>query len=189
MAPAVSGSDDKRGRRRCSGRSILPLSPVDYRNRVLPTRLGNILLAGECYAHSRYNIDVIYFWTWLYPLPPETFQHDHEIFEIQYQFPLVVAFQATVAPTICAVILLVTHSPAVVFSAIPLGGVAIAYGAVRFSLSSAIDMAEHQRAAFDLYRPLLSYVWVVVVWYGSWRLTGPQVSMMVARAAWALWKP
>jgi len=37
--------------------------------------------------------------------------------------------------------------------------------------------------------PLLPYVWVVAVWYGSWRLTGPQVSMMVARAVWALWKP
>jgi hypothetical protein len=36
---------------------------------------------------------------------------------------------------------------------------------------------------------LLLYMWMVGVWYGSWRLTGPQASMMVARAASALWKP
>jgi len=34
--------------------------------RVMPTRLGNILLAGERYAYDRYGIDTIYFW----PRPP-----------------------------------------------------------------------------------------------------------------------
>ena len=36
---------------------------------------------------------------------------------------------------------------------------------------------------------LLLYMWVGGVWYGSFRLTGPQASMTVASAASALWKP
>lgn len=69
------------------------------------------------------------------------------------------AFQATVATIIYAAILLITHSPAVAFSAIMLGGTAIAHGAYILSLSNAIDMAENQRAAFDLYRDRLLTAW------------------------------
>jgi hypothetical protein len=36
---------------------------------------------------------------------------------------------------------------------------------------------------------LLLYMWVVGVWYGSFRLTGPQASMTVASADSGLWKP
>jgi predicted MFS family arabinose efflux permease len=36
---------------------------------------------------------------------------------------------------------------------------------------------------------LLLYMWVAAVWYGSFRVTGPQASMTVASAASALWKP
>jgi RNA-directed DNA polymerase len=36
---------------------------------------------------------------------------------------------------------------------------------------------------------LLLYMWMAGVWYGSFRLTGPQASMTVASAASALWKP
>ncbi len=124
----------------------------DHAADVLPTQLGNILLAGECYAEDRYGIDTIYFWPRLYPLLPEVFQRDYEASVIQYQFPLVVAFQSAVATTICSVVLLITHAPAMVFAAILLGGASVSYGAYNLSLSSAIEMAEQQRAAFDLYR-------------------------------------
>lgn len=75
--------------------------PSEYHgNKILPTRLGNILLAGERYAEDRYGIDTIYFWPRLYPLLPEAFKRDYEASVIQYQFPLVVAFQASVSTTI-----------------------------------------------------------------------------------------
>jgi len=128
-------------------------------DQVLPTRLGNILLAGENYANDRYGIESIYFWPRLYPLLPKEFQRDYEVSIIQYQFPLVVAFQAAVATMICSAVLLFTHAPAVVFVAALLGGTAVAYTAYNLALSSAISYAEQQRTAFDLYRNRLLMAW------------------------------
>jgi hypothetical protein len=64
---------------------------------VLPTRLGNILLAAERYPLSRYGMDTIYFWPRLFPLLPEKFQNEYEEFILNYEFPLVVAFESMVA--------------------------------------------------------------------------------------------
>lgn len=129
---------------------------------VLPTRLGNILLAGERYAASRYGIDTIYFWPRLYPLLPEQFQRDYEQAIIQYQFPLVVALESTVTTVVCSVILLVAHVSIPLFLTVLLGGSAMSYAAYVLSLSSAISMAEQQRAAFDLYRDRLLSSWPAV---------------------------
>lgn len=126
---------------------------------ILPTRLGNILLAGERYATTRYGIDTIYFWPRLYPLLPPEFQHDFVQAVIQYQFPLVVAFEAAVATAVCSITLVVAHVAVWVFLAVLLGGTAITYGAYVLSLSSAIEMAEKQRTAFDLYRDRLLTAW------------------------------
>jgi hypothetical protein len=130
-----------------------------YRRQVLPTRLGNILLAGERYANKRYGIETIYFWPRLYPLLPEAFQRDYEAAIIQYQFPLVVSFQAAVSTVICALILLVAHASAFVFLGVVVGGCLIGSAAYKLSLSSAIQVAEQQRAAFDLYRDRLLLAW------------------------------
>ncbi len=129
---------------------------------ILPTRLGNILLAGERYASSRYGVDTIYFWSRLYPLLPAEFQRDYAQAIILYQFPLVVAFEAAVATAICSVALAIAHVSVPVFLAVLLGGTAIAYGAYVLSLPSATEMAEQQRAAFDLYRDLLLAAWPAV---------------------------
>jgi hypothetical protein len=133
--------------------------PENNRNRVLPTRLGNILLSGERYAKDRYGIDTIIFWPRLYPLLPEGFQRDYEASIIQYQFPLVVAFEASVATAICAFTLLLTHASAWTFLAVLFGGAVGAYAAYLLSLSSAIEMAEQQRSAFDLFRGRLLIAW------------------------------
>ncbi|MEV4260555.1 hypothetical protein [Kribbella sp. NPDC049584] len=131
----------------------------DYRDQVLSTRLGNILLAGERYANSRYQIETIYFWPRIYPLLPEAFQRDYEAAVIQYQFPLVVAFQAGVSTVVCALALLFAHSSAWTFVAVVVGGSLVASVAYKASLSSAIEVAEQQRAAFDLYRDRLLLSW------------------------------
>jgi len=126
---------------------------------ILPTRLGNILLAGERYAEDRYGIDTIYFWPRLFPLLPEALQRDFDEAVIQYQFPLVVAFESTISTILCAATLLITHGPAIMFIVILLGGAAITYGAYNLSLSSAMEMAEIQKSAFDLYRDRLLTAW------------------------------
>lgn len=131
----------------------------DNSGRLLPTRLGNILLSGERYPLDRYGIDAIIFWPRLYPLLPDSFQREYEAAIIQYQFPLVVAFEATATTVICAFALLVFQAPAVVFAVVLAGGTALAYAAYLLSLTSAVEMAEQQRTAFDLYRDRLLIAW------------------------------
>ncbi|MCA1680714.1 MAG: hypothetical protein LC777_18085, partial [Actinobacteria bacterium] len=43
----------------------------DHEDDVLPTRLGNILLAAERYSLDRYQFESILFWPRLYPLLPQ----------------------------------------------------------------------------------------------------------------------
>jgi hypothetical protein len=160
-----------------------------HRGEVMPTRLGNILLAGEYYAYDRYNIDTIYFWPRLYPLLPEAFQRDHEASIIQYQFPLVVAFQATVTTVICAMVLLITHSPAIAFAATLLGGTVVAYGAYILSLPSAIEMAEQQRTAFDLYRDRLLTAWPSVADVKDEKAAFLEIKAFVVHNAPPTWDP
>jgi hypothetical protein len=126
---------------------------------VLPTTLGNILLAGERYAKSRYGMDAIYFWPRLYPLLPEPFQAEYEEFIVNYQFPLVVSFEAMMVAAAGGLAVLLTGGSPMLF-VLWLGvGSAIAYTFYVLSFSSAEELAEQQRTAFDLYRHLLLEQW------------------------------
>jgi hypothetical protein len=126
---------------------------------VLPTTLGNILLAGERYSWSRYGMDIIYFWPRLYPLLPERFQAEYEEFVINSEFPLVVAFEAMVVAALGGLAVLFTGGSPVLFVLWFLGGSLIAYAFYLLSFSSAEELAEQQRTAFDLYRHLLLEQW------------------------------
>jgi hypothetical protein len=133
-----------------------------HRDDVLPTRLGNILLSGERYPLDKYGIDSIIFWPRLYPLLPETFQREHEGFEVNYEFPLVVAFEAVITGLFCAAAILWSHGSPMLFAATFFGGLLIAYAAYCFALSSAEEIAEQYRVAFDLYRDRLLDAWPTV---------------------------
>ncbi|SRR6266487_847260 len=126
---------------------------------VLPTALGNILLAGERYALSRYHMDAIYFWPRLYPLLPDQFKTDYEQFIVNYEFPLVVSFEAMLVAVIGGLTVLLTGGSPVLFSLWFGGGNLIAYAFYVLSFSSAEELAEQQRTAFDLYRHLLLEQW------------------------------
>ncbi|MGH8614770.1 MAG: hypothetical protein ACREYF_22775 [Gammaproteobacteria bacterium] len=139
--------------------SWYPLGAHEDPVKALPTRLGNILLAGEHYSYRHYGIDTIIFWPRLYPLLPESFQREYGKFVIQHQFPLVVAFEASITTAICAITLLVTHASAIIFVTVLLSGTVVAYGAYILSLESATELAEQQRAAFDLFRDRLLIAW------------------------------
>jgi hypothetical protein len=126
---------------------------------ILPTRLGNILLAAERYPLSRYGMDAIYFWPRLFPLLPQQFQQDYEKFLQQYELPLVVAFQASVAATAGGIVIVATQGPWWLFLAWFGGGHALAYLFYSLSLTNAEELGEQQRTAFDLYRHLLLEQW------------------------------
>jgi hypothetical protein len=134
----------------------------DHRDDVLPTRLGNILLAGERYPLDRYRIDPIFFWPRLFPLLPESFQREYESFLINYEFPLVVSFQSVVTAVVGAGAVLAWHGSVVLFLGMFVGGLLLAYAAYCASLSSAEELAEQQRTAFDLYRDRLLDAWPTV---------------------------
>lgn len=126
---------------------------------VLPTTLGNILLAGERYALSRYGMDTIQFWPRLFPLLPADFRTEYEEFIVDYEFPLVVAFLSAATGTAGGAVTLLCGGSPVVFAGCFVGGALIAYLFYALSFSAAEELAEQQRTAFDLYRHLLLEQW------------------------------
>jgi hypothetical protein len=126
---------------------------------VLPTTLGNILLAGERYSASRYGMDAIYFWPRLFPLLPEQFQAEYEEYIVNYEFPLVVAFEAFVVAVLGGIAIAVSGGSPLLFVPWFTGGCLLAYTSYALSFSSAEELAEQQRSAFDLYRHLLLEQW------------------------------
>jgi hypothetical protein len=126
---------------------------------VLPTTLGNILLAGERYPALRYGMDAIIFWPRLYPLLPEPFRTEYQEYVIDYEFPLVVAFLATATGWTGGLLTLLSGGHPLLFLGVFGGGNLAGYLAYRLSLSSAEEVAEQQRSAFDLYRDALLDQW------------------------------
>lgn len=126
---------------------------------VLPTTLGNILRAGERYSASRYGMDAIFFWPRLFPLLPEQFQVEYEEYVVNYEFPLVVAFQALLTATLGGAAIAITGGSPWLFAFWFTGGSLLAYTFYVLSFSNAEELAEQQRTAFDLYRHLLLEQW------------------------------
>jgi hypothetical protein len=131
----------------------------DEDGEVLPTRLGNILRAAELYPVSHYGMDPIYFWPRLFPLLPEQFRAEYEEFILNYEFPLVVAFESMIVAVLGGVIVLVSGGPPLLYLLCLGGGSLIAFMFYQLSLSSAEEIGEQQRTAFDLYRHLLLEQW------------------------------
>jgi hypothetical protein len=126
---------------------------------VLPTRLGNILLAAERYPIERYGIDPAFFWPRLYPLLPSQFQQDYEEFVREYEFPLTVAALSFISGGICGIAAVATGQSPAVFALSFAGPITLGYASYVLALQSAIEMAEQQRVAFDLYRDRLLEAW------------------------------
>lgn len=161
--------------------------PEGYLSKLLPTRLGNILLAGERYPRDRYGIDAIYFWPRLFPLLPEAFQRDYELAVIQYQFPLVVAFQSGFSTLLCSAILLGQQAPPLFFLGVLVGGFALSYAAYALSLMSAVEVSEIQRSAFDLYRERLLMAWPSVQDVTDERAAFRRIRAFVVQGAQPAW--
>ena len=126
---------------------------------LLPTMLGNILLAGESYSSEKYGMDCIIFWPRLCRLLPEQFQRDYDEFQTNFEFPLVASLLAAISALISGAALILARRSPWLFLAVFLGGFIFAYGAYCFSLSGAEELAEKQKVAFDLYRDRLLGAW------------------------------
>lgn len=136
------------------------LYPASHaRSRILPTRLGNVLLAAERYPADRYGVDPIRFWPRLFPLLPERFRTDYEEFLIQQEFPLVIAFLSAVTAVLTGAVLLVTQGSPLLFVFCFGGGLLVAFAFYRLSESGARALGEQLRTAFDLYRDRLLDQW------------------------------
>jgi hypothetical protein len=146
---------------------------------VLPTRLGNILLTSERYSLDRYGMDSIIFWPRLYPLLPQPFQIDYEEFVMEQEFPLVVAFEASVAAIVCAAAVLVSGGSPEFFAACFGGGLGIAFAFYYLSLAGAQELGEQQKAAVDLYRDRLLDVWPAVADVGDERRAFAEIEKFV----------
>ncbi len=131
-------------------------------NTLLPSRLGNILRAAEHYPYERYQIRAVLFWPRLYPLLPETFQREQEEFVMAYEFPLVVAFQASIFGVLSGGALWMDDSPVWLFLLCTCSAMTVAIAGYRFSLEPATEWAEQFRVAFDLYRGRLLDAWPTV---------------------------
>jgi hypothetical protein len=126
---------------------------------VLPTRLGNILLAAERYSLDHYGLDSIIFWPRLFPLLPDQVQRDYEEFVLAYEFPFVLSFLSAISTATIGTALIASQQSPVLFAAVVLGGFAVAYGAYLLGLNEATELGEQQKSAFDLYRGLLLEAW------------------------------
>jgi len=120
-------------------------------DRVMPSRLGNIIRAAEYYALGRYNIDAVVIWPRLYPYLPESFVNDLSSARTDMTFMLVLS-------ALSFIFGLVTCIPLALFSnhwllflacalAFPLAGLCYLN-----SLGGASLYGELIKTAFDLHR-------------------------------------
>lgn len=121
-------------------------------DQVLPTRLGNVMLAAERYSYDRYRADLIVQWPRLYQvLPRETIQ-DVEDARATLEFLLVISLWwgafSILAPFWS---IRLGGAPAITLVSFALGAVG-AYLAYLSAIEAAREYGDHLRAVFDVYR-------------------------------------
>ena len=116
--------------------------------RVLPTRLGNILRAAEDRAGAPYGLDAVTVWPRLYPLIPDGFRErlDNQRLQLDLSVRYSVTFLGT---AVGCLILLYAHGW---WLLLPLGFLFLAYITYRGALAAALLYGQGIRVAFDLYR-------------------------------------
>lgn len=125
--------------------------PHGHRERVQPTRLGNILRAGELYAEDHYGIDAVVIWPRMRPLLPTAFVSvllDRKI--AMDALLLMTLYSGGISLIFCPIIALFsTRWDLFLLCALGLPLASVCY---RSALQSAIAYSEQIRTAFDLYR-------------------------------------
>jgi len=125
--------------------------PPIHLNRLMPTRIGNTLLASEVYALDRYGIDSSIIWTRLRPLLTDKAVAPLEDSRTAIDFMLLMSvFAATFTLIWCPVLALFTNQWGL-FLLCALGW-PLAWICYQNAVQRALDYSEQLKAIFDLYR-------------------------------------
>lgn len=126
----------------------LPTQP----EKVMPTRLGNILRNAELYSYDRYNIDAVIMWSRLYNLFPERFIETIAEAKSSLDFMLVVSTLSSIFALFTGVYLVIVKASGLLFITCFCGGLFLAWLTYRSAIASALLYAQQIKAGFDLYR-------------------------------------
>jgi hypothetical protein len=145
-AIAVRPRTDKEARRWSRASQQLSLYPDE--DRLLPTKLGNVLRAAESQAGQRYGLDTVTIWPRLYPYVPDPLARALRDARTQLDTLVSLCIALLVAGIVLAAALF-SDGPWLTLTAAAGAGAWIAY---RAATRVAIKYGEGLAFAFDLYR-------------------------------------
>lgn len=117
-------------------------------DRLLPTRLGNVLRAAEDRAGQRYALDTVEMWPRL--LPHVTSSLDQALRETRSQLDATVRLSASlVLATVVSAAMLLTDGP---WLLIPVGTAALSWVAYQAAVNTALKYGQALYVAFDVHR-------------------------------------
>lgn len=120
-------------------------------DRIMPTRLGNILRAGEEHAYLRYGIDSVTAWPRLYIVLPETFRQTFGSAAANLELAVIISVLGAAFAAIgglLASVMLPWYAALLIVG----GGMAVAWLGYQAALHAASGYAMLIRAAFDVHR-------------------------------------
>lgn len=125
--------------------------PPTHLDKIMPTRLGNILRASEIYAFERYGIDSTIIWTRLHPLlkPEVVTALEHR--KMARDFMLLAAFFSALFTAFWAPILILFTNRGDLFLAVMAGWI-LAWLFYENAVQSSVAYGEQVKVIFDLYR-------------------------------------
>ena len=126
-----------------------------HQDDLLPTRLGNILLAAELYPSEdgRYGIDAVFFWPRLYAVLPETMRNSLREARSSLDLMLITSWLSVLFTFVAAIFLAFTGTGTWRPWCLAVGGAGfVALTAYQGAIRAAVTYGELVRTAFDLYR-------------------------------------
>jgi hypothetical protein len=121
----------------------------------MPTRLGNILKAGELHAQSRYHLDPVLIWPRLYGLLPERAAAIVGSLRSSLELCLGISVLAAAFALVAGGYALLTGTPWFVFLLCFWGGGLVSWLAYESALPVAVAYSEQIKAIFDNHRMVL----------------------------------
>jgi hypothetical protein len=124
------------------------LATYPEENRLLPTRLGNVLRAAEDTAGQRYNLDTIIIWPRLLPHVASPFAQ--ALAGTRSQLDANVRLSATlILATVISAVMLATDGP---WLLVPVATALLSWVAYQAAVQTALKYGQAIRVAFDLHR-------------------------------------
>ena len=125
--------------------------PPNHLDKLMPTRIGNILRAAEIYAYDRYGIDSTIIWTRLRPLLKTEAIEPLEDKKTTLDSMLLMSFLATIFTIVWCPVLAIYTDRWDLFLLCAFG-LPLAWICYQTAVQSALAYGEQIKATFDLYR-------------------------------------